>query len=235
MNSKLIKGSLAGVAAIALAAGGTTMAAWSDFDEIAGNEAGAGILQLNVNANSGSDLIFDSLEMAPGGINGQRNVYVASNDGESTPSGRLFLSLKDIVGTEDGCVGNSEVVDDADCGGTNQGDFVDDAILQVSSYAVSSPGECNQGYAPAGKVVTATYGGSLNWWKTQAPRELTGNGTALGGVNRSYLAPGEGLCVSMSLSLAYSVDNASQGDSSVFTTRFDLKQADYGTPTTPIA
>ena len=31
MNKKLVRGSLAGVAAIALAAGGTTFAAWSDF------------------------------------------------------------------------------------------------------------------------------------------------------------------------------------------------------------
>jgi hypothetical protein len=30
------------------------------------------------------------------------------------------------------------------------------------------------------------------------------------------------------------VDNASQGDQSVFTTRFDLEQAPYGTPTTPL-
>jgi hypothetical protein len=101
---------------------------------------------------------------------------------------------------------------------------------------VNSPGQCTQSYAPASKVVTAMHGGSLNWWKYQTtPWELTGNGTSLGGVDRSYLAPGEGLCVSMSISLAYAVDNASQGDDASFTTRFDLQQAPYGTPTTPHA
>jgi hypothetical protein len=236
MNSKLLKGSLAGVAALALAAGGTTFAAWSDFTEIGGNAAGAGILKLNVSPNSGSEYVFDHVSMAPGGINGQRNVYVASNDGTSTPSGQLFLSLKDLVGTEDGCDGHAEIADDANCGSaSSEGQFIEDAILQVSSYAVNSPGECTQGYAPGGKVVTGQHGGSLQWWENQAPYELTGDGSAIGGVDRSYLAPGQGLCVSMALSLAYGVDNASQGDQATFTTRFDLKQAPYLTPTTPLA
>jgi len=239
MNSKLVKGSLAGVAALALAAGGTTMAAWSDFANITGNDAGAGVLKLTVGANNGSDYKFTHVKMAPGGINLQRNVYVASNSGDSTPSGRLFLSIKDLVGTEDGCDGNGEQADDTNCADTNSGgDFVDDALLTVTSYAVSSPGDCNQSYAPTGKIVTGQHGGSLNWWRTQDKYEVTGNGTTAygaAGANRSYLAPGQGLCVSMDISLASAVDNASQGDLAEFTTRFDLEQAPYGTPTTPLA
>lgn len=238
MNSKLIKASLAGVAAIAVAAGGTTFAAWSDFQVSDQNDAGAGILKLTVAPNTGSDLLFDSTKMAPGGINGERLVYVSSNDGASTPSGRLFLSLKDVVGTEEGCATNGESEDDANCSDTTSGgDFIDDALLQVTSYAVNSPGECTQSYAPTLKRVTGQHGGSLTWWRTQAPYEVTGDGTTLvgGGANRSYLAPGQGLCVSMNLSLASAVDNASQGDSAVFKTRFDLEQAPYGTPTTPLA
>jgi predicted ribosomally synthesized peptide with SipW-like signal peptide len=235
MNKKILKGALAGTAVIALAAGGGTFAAWSDFSEIAGNQAGAGILELQVNPNAGSDFKFDHVTMAPGGINTQRNVYVASNSGDSTPSGQLFITLKDLVGHEDGCDG-AEFADDSACGNGGAGQFIDDAYLQVSSYAVNSPGECTQGYAPGGKIVTGQHGGSLKWWESQvAPYELTGDGTSIGGVNRSYLAPGQGLCVSMTLNLAYGVDNASQGDSADFTTRFDLKQAPYGTLTTPLA
>ena len=235
MNKKILKAALAGTAVVALAAGGSTFAAWSDFSEITGNDAGAGILKLQVDANAGSDFRFDHVKMAPGGIDMQRNVYVASNSGDSTPSGRLFVTLKDLVGHEDGCHGG-ELGDDPACAvTTGDGQFVDDALLQVSSYAVNSPGDCTQGYAPAGKIVTAQHGGSLNWWKTQDAYELTGNGSTIGGVNRSYLAPGQGLCVSMTLGLAYGVDNASQGDSADFTTRFDLQQAPYGTPTTPLA
>jgi hypothetical protein len=237
MNSKLIKASLAGVAAIGLAAGGGTFAAWSDFNLSGVNNAGAGTLSLTVNPNQPADIVFNPLKMAPGGINGVRNVYVASNDGDSTPSGQLFVSLVDLVGHEDGCDGG-ELGDDSNCAdtaATNPGDFVDDATAQFSSYAVNSPGECTEGYAPASKVVTAVHGGSLasiGAWAT--PWELTGNGTSLGGVDRHYLAPGQGLCVSMSIGLASAVDNASQGDSADFKIRFDLKQAPYGTPTTPL-
>jgi predicted ribosomally synthesized peptide with SipW-like signal peptide len=236
MNKKILKATLAGTAVVALAAGGGTMASWSDFQNIEGNQTGAGVLTLDVGPNHGSDFVFDHVKMAPGGLDAQRNVYVASNDLASTPSGQLYLSLKDIKGHEDGCDGNGEAAADPSCSDTSgDGQFVDDAILQVSSYAVNSPGDCTQSYAPASKVVTAMYGGSFNQWKTYSAHELTGNGIPLGGVNRSYLAPGQGLCVSMQISLGYSADNASQGDDVSFTTHFELEQAPYGTPTTPLA
>ena len=238
MNSKLIKASLAGAAVIALAATGSgTFAAWSDFNTSGVNHVGAGVLKLTVAPNTGSDVLFDHLTMAPGGINQDRTVYIASNTGDSTPSGRLFISLKDLVGTEDGCDGAGESQDDANCSDTtNSGDLITDpnGLLQVTSYAVNGPSDCTQGYAPANKVVTGTHGGTLAWWATQLPYELTGNGTSLGGVNRSYLAPGQGLCVSMTMDLGYAANNASQGDSATFKTRFDLNQAPWGTPTTPL-
>jgi hypothetical protein len=147
----------------------------------------------------------------------------------------LYLSLKDVAGHEDGCDGNGEILADPNCADTNgEGQFIDDAVLQVSSYGVNSPGDCTQSYAPGSKVVTAMYGGSLNQWRAYPARELTSNGVPLGGVDRSYLAPGQGLCVSMAISLGYSADNASQGDDVSFTTHFALEQAPYGTPTTPI-
>jgi predicted ribosomally synthesized peptide with SipW-like signal peptide len=233
MNSKLIKAALAGVAVVAVAAGGSTYAAWSDFTTITGNTLGAGILTLNVDANQGSDYTFSQVKMAPGQINSVRNVYVASNDGTSTPNGKLFISIKDLVGHENGCDGNAEVLVDANCATTaasNPGQFVTTPLLQVSSYAVNSPGDCNQSYAPTGKVVTATYGGTLAWWAAQTtPRELTGNGSTLlpagTGVDKSVLQPNEGLCVSMAMSMWSGSDNASQGDSASFTSRFDLVQA----------
>lgn len=236
MNKKILKASLAGTAVVALAAGGGTMASWSDFQDLTGNDAGAGVLTLHVDANTGSDFLFDHVKMAPGGLDAQRNVYVASNDLESTPSGQLYLSLKDVTGHEDGCNGNSEVIADPNCADTTgEGQFIDDAILQVTSYGVNSPGDCTQSYAPSSKVVTAMYGGSLTQWKSYPAHELTGNGIPLGGVDRHYLAPGQGLCVSMSISLAYAADNASQGDDVSFTTHFSLEQSPYGTSTTPLA
>jgi predicted ribosomally synthesized peptide with SipW-like signal peptide len=227
MNRKLVMGAVAGVAAIGLAVGGTTYAAWSDFGDVTGNHVGAGILKLNLGANNGSDLKFDHVTMAPGGINLERNVYVASNDGASTPDAQLFMSLKNIAGTENGCDSNGERTDDANCSDTstaNQGQFVDDAIVQATSYTVNSPNDCTQAYAPAGHAVTALHGGSLNFWKTQVPWQLTGDLSASGGAAMPVLAPGQGLCVSLSISLAHAVDNASQGDSAAFDIHFDLVQ-----------
>ena len=66
MNKKLIKASVAGAAALALAAGGTTFASWSDFGSISDN-LGGGIMisQACPNAGSGSTALdFDNL--APG-------------------------------------------------------------------------------------------------------------------------------------------------------------------------
>jgi predicted ribosomally synthesized peptide with SipW-like signal peptide len=227
MNSKLMKASLAGAAAIALAAGGGTFAAWSDFAEVTDNNVGAGTLTLSLPANGGSDFTFDQVKMAPGGINSERNVYVATNDGTSTPNGKLFLTFKNVKGTEDGCDGNGELADDANCDdglSTNEGEFIDDALVQVTSYSTNTPGVCNQSYSPGGHTVTALHGGSLTWWKGQPAYELTGNGAAYGGPDMTVLHPGEGLCVSVSIGLAHAVDNASQGDSADFDMHFDLVQ-----------
>jgi hypothetical protein len=240
MNSKLIKASLAGAAALALVAGGSTMAAFSDFNIGGQNTVGAGVLTLHVEGNTPADVPFNQVHMAPGGINQVRNVYVASNDLASTPSGRLFVSLVDLHGHEDGCDGNAEVLDDPNCATTadsNPGQFVRDSILQFVSWAANSPSDCvpPASGAQAAKLVTPQHGGSLTAvaaWAT--PWELTGDGRSLGGVDRHYLAPGQGMCVSLDLSLAYATNNASQGDSADFKVRFDLQQAPYGTPTTPI-
>lgn len=227
MNRKLVMGAVAGVAAIGLAVGGTTYAAWSDFGDVTGNHVGAGILKLNLGANNGSDLLFDHIKMAPGQINQERNVYVASNDGASTPDAQLFMSFKNIVGTENGCDSNGEIADDANCSdtsATNPGQFIDDATVQVTSYTVNSPNDCNQSYAPAGHAVTALHGGNLAFWNTQAPWQLTGDLSGSGGAAMPVLHPGQGLCVSVTIGLAHGVDNASQGDSAAFDMHFDLIQ-----------
>lgn len=227
MNRKLLWSGLAGIAAIALAVGGTTYSAWSDFGDVSGNNVGAGILKLNLGANNGSDLQFDHVTMAPGGINAQRNVYVASNDGASTPNAKLYLSFKNIVGKEDGCDSNGESADDPNCTDTsaaNQGQFLTDALVSVTSYTVTSPSDCTQAYAPAGHDVTPLHGGSFQFWGAQAPYELTGDQSANGGAAMPVLHPGEGLCVSIQIGLAHSVNNASQGDSVTFDTHFDLIQ-----------
>lgn len=238
MNSKLMKAGIAGAAVVALAAGGGTYAAYSDFANVTGNHAGAGTLTLDVGPNAGQDLKFDHVTMAPGGINAERQVFVTSNDAASTPSANLFVSLTNLQGTEDGCDGNAEVLVDAACTtgpvtSPTAGQFIRDATVQWYSYVPDSPGVCNQSYSPSMKTVTPQHGGSLSALASQTattPYELDGTSQ---NYKLPYLAPGQGLCFAMEVSLAYGVSNASQGDSASFDLHFDLVQAPYGTPTTP--
>ncbi|HET8614199.1 MAG TPA: hypothetical protein VFL94_01655 [Actinomycetales bacterium] len=220
MNRKLVIGAVAGVAAVALAYGGSTYSAWSDFGDVNNNTVGAGILRLNLGPNQGDDLKFDNVRMAPGQINMERHVYIASNDGDSTPNARLFVSLKNLTGAENGCDSNGERAADPACESGGEGQFVRDATVQWYSYKVNSPDECTQAYAPAGKVITPQFGPSftkLAAATATTPYELTGPAMPM-------LKPGEGLCFAMEVSLAKSVNNASQGDSASFDLHFDLEQ-----------
>jgi hypothetical protein len=225
MNRKLVIGAVAGVAAVALAYGGTTYSAWSDFGDVAGNSVGAGVLTLNLGPNKGGDVKFDNVKMAPGQIGAERHVFIASNDAASTPDAKLFVSLTNLKGTEDGCSNtNGEKADDPACvnPAASQGQFITDATIQWYSYKVKSATECNASNdGGAANRITNQHGGSLQALATQtaaAPYELTG--TAM-----PVLKPGEGLCFAMEASLAKSVDNASQGDSADFNLRFDLVQS----------
>ena len=90
MNSKLIKASLAGVAAIAVAAGGNTFATFSDQAVVEDNTSGAGILRLNL--DDPTTLKFSDIRLAPhDGSEGPYNYYeheffLASNDGSRSRS-----------------------------------------------------------------------------------------------------------------------------------------------------
>src|SRR4051794_19597336 len=222
MNSKLMKAGIAGAAVVALAAGGGTYAAYSDFGNVTGNTAGAGTLTLNLGANNGGDLQYNHVFMAPGNVGTVRTVYVASNDGTAATKSKLFLSLKDLVGTEDGCDGNSEVIDDANCGSPtvagapNQGQFIKDALLSVTSYLPdASTGKCNPSYATTATDITPQVTKSLKDWFTSTatvPYELTGDRTAVGGPSVLTLAQNQGICVSMQIGLPFSTNNESQGD-----------------------
>jgi hypothetical protein len=227
MNRKLVIGAVAGVAAVALAYGGTTYSAWSDFGDVTGNTTTAGVLVLNLGANKGEDLKFDNIKIAPG-LNMERHVYIASNDAVSTPSAKLFVSLTNLKGHEDGCHGNGEIKADLLCNDTaGAGQFIEDATVQWSSYAVDSPTQCNQSYATAKNVITPQHGPTFQKLSNETATsgyELTGDYSANGGTALPLLAPGKGLCFAMEVGLWHGVDNASQGDSASFDLHFDLVQ-----------
>jgi alternate signal-mediated exported protein len=232
MNSKLVKASLAGAAAIALAAGGGTFAAWSDFGNIAGTST-AGALKLSLSDINGTSVTpITSPKLAPG-ENKVQDFFVASrsDDTAALQNAALSVSLADLVGIEDGCTTNSESAEDVDCSvvppvpqttpPTSTGDFPQEAYIQFSIKPATSANTC----ATGGYASSAARQGTL------------AHVASLGKLPIGSLNPGDGVCVRMELGLPdqamgnavdfawpNKADNKVQGDSATFNVRFDLEQ-----------
>lgn len=219
-------GAFAAMVAVVALAAGTTLAFWSDFDIITGNSVGAGKLQLVVEGgNGGAQETFDFGNMAPG-EGSDRTRYLASNDGDSVPDGSLSLTLQNLADQENGCETNSEAVaegateaqaaagnySNAACNAetTSGGEFSQQANIKIEATDPTTAGNCGQA-GSASLPWNEVYNGGL--------ASAFGSSITLGDV-----APGEGRCVRMTVSLPTSANNASQGDSSTFDVRFDLAQ-----------
>ena len=247
MNSKLIKASVAGAAVVALAAGGSTFAAYSDFGNINGNSVGAGILKLDLTSGSGgtaAPLAFGDL--APG-MSAYKAVYVASSNGASVPAADLFLTLQNVKNWENGSSSASEAAIDpdsvtADRNSTDtttasnddgtKGDLAKVLDMRIETYAAPSSDVC-AGYvgSPPGdagpilvsSVIPNVMGNMANPANLNTPFKL----------NVAPLTHGQGVCVLFftywpTTHVGGTPDNAAQGDSISFDSKFDLVQ-----PTTP--
>lgn len=223
INKSIIRGTLAGVGVIALAAGGGTFASWSDFDVIADNGAGAGIMRLDVSNRHGSTVDVAPFRLAPG-QNKAQEFYLASADATNVPAGTLtatILNLRDIEDNGPACTTNSEALAEApdnfdshglptnplnDCGAT--GELSGQLKTQILfSAPVASAASCPN---------TGIYGGPLS--KTLA-QQVAGGPWTLG-----TLTAGQGICVRVEMSLPATATNAVQGDDVAFDYRFDLVQ-----------
>jgi predicted ribosomally synthesized peptide with SipW-like signal peptide len=241
MNKKLILGGAAGIAAIALAVGGTTYSAWSDYGQINGNSVGAGYLKLDLNGQTGSTPVtaIDWGKLAPGMVN-VRTVWLASNDGQSVPDANISATFDNLVDHENGCSTNSELVADPTCGGADQNTGDLSHILnfetsyypgvtqtQCATYPTNPPGPSN-GYnaffaSNQGDLYNAANGAGHTYTLDQ-PDSTT----------PLVLQPGDGICVgfqaywphdpSTQVSAPYNDDNVAQGDSFTFDVQFNLTQ-----------
>jgi len=215
MNNKMLKASLAGVAALAVAVGGSTFALWSDHDTLTGSSAGADELTLILGEPNSAD--FDNMRLAPG-VGADYEFVVASRQGDTIPTADLVMSLENLVSKEDGCTStNSELDADADCNDTaTDGEFDDEArIIVNASQPTSGDNACNSGVNPRGSRQTSIslrdlYNNRAN------PIKLLDEGVHLG--------PGESICVAMGLNMPATATNASQGDSASFDLKFVLDQ-----------
>ena len=219
MNSKLVKGSLAGVACLALAAGGSTFAAFSDFGTIADNSVQAGILKLNLNNQNGSAATPLNFGHFNPGHSFVQNVWVASSDSASVPHAKLSVKVENIRDFENGCgSANSEQAVDGTCSASNDGDGTLGGelspLLGTDMYAwrPGTPGVCTS-FPGAGDSGTTSI-----WHST--PLKSTEDVSKEIGV----LDGGQGYCVRIEQYLPGGTGNQVQSDGVKFDLRFDLVQ-----------
>ncbi|HEU5006131.1 MAG TPA: hypothetical protein VFT67_04110 [Jatrophihabitantaceae bacterium] len=251
MNRKLILGAMAGVAAIGLAVGGTTYAAYSDFGDTNGNTVEAGILKLDLGAGGQGNAHYSFGSMSPNRTTG-RTVWLASNNGASTPDANLTITLHNLVDTAAPCdtslgkataeqsINNGCAVDSNDniTGTPTVG--VLSKVLQFEAFVypnVTDPASCSAQtpyYNGPNKVdfIPNTRGSLF------ADASGAGVPFLLKDANGAPLvvAPGHGVCLAFQgawyddqtpwiKSNANTVpDNAAQGDSLTFDAHFDLTQ-----------
>lgn len=223
MNKKLLKASIAGTAALALAAGGSTFAAWSDFG-VESTEAGAGYLRLSVDTLTKAGANVKPFQLEPGDpedpqTNKFQEFYLSSADSGNTPAGNLTMKIKTLVDNEDQptCTTSSEAVAEGGvCGGANQGELSRQAKVQILKAAPVG-GTCpSTGYASVSPSVNR-----------QFLFDLQNDEITLG-----TLAPGQGMCVRMEMALEHTTamingtnaNNLTQGDDASFDVEFTLDQ-----------
>ena len=252
MNSKLVKASLAGAAAIALAAGGSTFAAFSDFGSIAGNSESAGFLKLDlgVNGTDSAPLSFDRL--APGSYTG-RTLWIASNDGQSVPNANLYITLHNLKDTAAPCstsLGKAQgemnssisgclITGNNATGTPTQGNL--SRVLSFQGYYypnITSPADCAAlptSSAPYPKDYVSFFSSGRGDLATIASGTGTKYELMKDSTDPLVLKPGDGGCIGIgagwvagsdpaSPSPTHPSDNAAQGDSLTFDALFDLVQ-----------
>jgi hypothetical protein len=211
MNKKIAQGALAGVAAIALAAGGSTYAGFSDWNTIADNKVEAGILKLNLNGDNGTaiaPLDFGSFTPGRSWIN---NVWVASSDAESVPNAKLSVTVANIRDAENGCEGtNGEKAADNSCDAAGDvGELSRFLGTDMYAWKPTSAGNC-AGELPGSNV---SIWHSTNLFNTQGTTKPIGD-----------LNAGQGYCVRIQQYVHRDVGNQIQGDGVKFDLKFDLVQ-----------
>jgi hypothetical protein len=217
MNNKLLKATIAGAATLVIAAGTSTFASWSDYDSLTGSQSGADYLQLNLSEPNSQD--FDNLKLAPG-VNKDYEFVVAGRAGETVPAASLEMTLADLIGVEDGCSNtNSEAAEDNCENTSNQGDFIDEAIISVTTSPVQVKGTAGWN-DPCGK--DAGTRGSVPG-AVRVPLSQIED-VSLDLLRGDTLGPDEKICVGMGIELPSTASNKSQGDSASFNLDFLLEQ-----------
>lgn len=226
MNKHIVKGGLAGVAVLALAAGGSTFASWSDFDQINGNKTEAGHLKLDLDSTGAINNVGGQA-IAPGEFR-TIDFMVASADLDGVPLADLSMKIMNLQDQDNGCgSSNSEQALDPGCATqTNDGgEFSQQGYVRIR-YTNPAPESAvtfggNNCSAPGGYVNSVGYTPANDNNSENYPKlNSLGGSQALGS-----LAGDQAVCVRVDLGLPESATNIVQTDSSTFDLQFDLVQS----------
>lgn len=248
MNSRLLSGALAAVAAVALAVtaltGGATYSAPTVSTDIGPNAVRAGAVHLDLSNSdgAGTGLAFDGL------LPGQRRTrlfWVVDNDrASSVPAGLSVtftglhdepgpcaVSLDKVAGERASGVSGCSVIDGQPTGTPEHGNL---SWLLLFEVAWAPETQDCTGNTIENSLITAPTPGDLHQFDSPGDHPLVFRG---GDGSPTVLAPGRGVCVAVtaswppdttpaaSASPHHPVDNAAQGDSMTVVVRFDLTQA----------
>jgi len=247
MNRRLVMGCVAGLAALAIADGGSTYAAFSDFGDITGNSAAAGMLKLSLGPDGTGILPLDYPKLAPGS-NTERTIWFR-NDGQSTPDANLSVTFGNLVDTPADCsvslgkaqgesasgISGCTITGNAATGTPAQGNL--SRVLSFQGYyypSITTPEACAALQTADNRSEPTAFFtsglGNLHTAASTSTRFLLHSASS----TPLVLHPGEGGCVSISAGWESNpgttgtpdtpVDNAAQGDSLTFVVRFDLTQ-----------
>jgi predicted ribosomally synthesized peptide with SipW-like signal peptide len=245
MKRKLVSGIVAGVAALALTAGGVTYAAFSDFGDVDGNTVGAGILRVDLGPDGVGSTGLQFAGLQPNSTKLQA-IWV-SNDHASTPDGNVTVSFTNIQDQAAPCSTSllkylGELESDVD--GCSLGDVGTGSSTPVPdqgnlSRVLSFSGAYYPSVTTAADCAAITAGaepsGGISFLSA-ARDNLAGAGPvtidATPG-NKLVLSPGDGACLGIEANWSpgsgpYSPsnpsDDAAQGDKLDFNLRVDLVQ-----------
>ena len=214
-NKKTILGSSAAIVAAAALIAGGTFASWSDFVEVQDNSATAGFLELSLDGNQGNAVsAFSVSNLAPGVTNTpqDRKQYIAAADSDPVMQANLFLTLKDLVGVEDGCTTASE----AAAGGcsTAEGELPENAHISITATPASTNNAGNRFCSSTSANNTINvFSGTVRALETKGKTLI------------KEMTTGTDTCLSSRISLPVAPNNnVVQGDSMTFDVRLDLEQ-----------
>jgi predicted ribosomally synthesized peptide with SipW-like signal peptide len=251
VNRKLVLGVLSGLAAIGLAIGGSTYAAFSDFGEVDGNVVAAGFLKLNVQAGDSADAALGFGQVMPG-TSSRRVIWASSDDGSSVPDATLYLTLHNLVDRAGQCdISNGKAIGENDsgisgctiAGETVSGTPAQGNLSRVLTFQLAYYPDITDAASCAATTGTESHTAMLIEKPCNLHASATaddGRGTrhqvlAADGTTAVTLAPGTGACIGIAAtwpqdgdvvvpSPDHPIDDAAQGDSLSVDIRFDLVQ-----------